>query len=74
MAKIRAYAGNHLNAMSTNCYAFTVEPIGKQHMDGTKNTKIDFSGGQDWSKNIVDDDMDYIIMNDTKEVFRINYT
>ena len=51
-----------INAQGADCYAFTVDKVGKKHLDGTISKGNDWSGGWDWSNGIVDTNAEYIYM------------
>ena len=58
-------------AANADCYAFSIDKAGKKHLDGTISKGNDFSGGWDWSKNIIDTKAEYIYMLDGSGVYKI---
>lgn len=73
--KIKAHAIGSLyrmNAKSADCYAFSIDKVGQKHMDGTISKGNDWSGGWDWSKNIIDKSAEYILMLDSGHLYKIN--
>jgi len=72
--KIRAFAlgdMHRINAASADCYAFYVAPKGTRYMDGTIADGKDWSGGWDWSKNIIDQSATHIMMLDSGDVYEL---
>ena len=63
LKKIKAHAEGSLyriNAKTADCYAFNFTEDGK-----------DWEGGWDWSKSLVDRDVDYLLMLGTGEIKKI---
>ena len=52
-----------LNAGSTDCYAF--------NLCHTSKGKLDFIGGWDWSKSLVDTKANYLYMLESKEFIKL---
>lgn len=61
-----------MNATSADCYAFSVDVAGMKHMDGTISKGNDWSGGWDWSTQLVDTSAEYILMLETGKVYKVN--
>lgn len=57
-----------LNCQSCDCYVFKIDPIGTIHRSGFVSKKVDWSGGFDWSDNIVDKSATHLIMVKTLEL------
>ena len=63
MSKIKKHAGEslyRLNAKTADCYAFSIDEDGK-----------DWSGGWDWSSDLIDKDADYILMLESGTIYRV---